>query len=138
MNAEHSEQPAVGAVEQGECPRNRWYREEGRQLRAAGWHLRKQGDKWNATHALIERRAAAAGCQSAPHERGTRSVQRMVGRHCVHRKPMRDLAKGGGWHDWIDERDVILLAVSGPWAMVRRPRAAPYVAPVKELTANND
>lgn len=59
MSADNVEQPAVGAVEQGECPRNRWYQEEGRQLRAAGWHLRKHGDKWNATHALIERRAAA-------------------------------------------------------------------------------
>jgi hypothetical protein len=40
-----------------DCPRNKWYAAEGRRLRKAGWVLRKDGPKWNLTHALIQRDA---------------------------------------------------------------------------------
>lgn len=39
-------------------------------------------------------------------------------------------------HKWIyreEIRDVTVLAIVDGWAMVRRPRAVPYVAPLKEL-----
>lgn len=39
----------------------------------------------------------------------------------------------GKWSYREELRDVKVLAVSGAWAMVRRPRAVPYVAPIAEL-----
>lgn len=33
----------------------------------------------------------------------------------------------------IEHRDVVVLAVAGVWAMVRRPRCMPYVVAVREL-----
>lgn len=37
------------------------------------------------------------------------------------------------WTYVTDRREVILMAVSKSWAMVRRPKAVPYVCQVKEL-----
>lgn len=34
---------------------------------------------------------------------------------------------------WKELREVTVLAVSGKWAMVRRPRSVPYICPLKEL-----
>jgi len=62
MQADATKQPPI---ELGECPRNQWYAAEGRRLRVEGWTLRSNGEKWNLTSALIERRTAAA---QAPRE----------------------------------------------------------------------
>jgi len=37
---------------------------------------------------------------------------------------------------YIQHVEVILMAVSGDWAMVRHPRCIPFVCKVKELDAN--
>lgn len=59
---ENSKQPTIPPLRssvllavQEECPRNEWYAQRGRELRAAGWRLRKQKPNWNATSALIEK-----------------------------------------------------------------------------------
>lgn len=38
-----------------------------------------------------------------------------------------------GWSYETERRNVTVLAISGRYAMVRRPGYAPYVCPVKEL-----
>lgn len=40
----------------------------------------------------------------------------------------------GKWTYVTEYRDVSLLAVAGIWAMVRRPRAVPYVCQTKDLS----
>ncbi len=63
-------------------------------------------------------------------------MKEFIGKHVVHRIPMHT-----GWdqeHTFIEERDVVLMAISGTWAMVRRRGAVPYVAPVKELFVNRE
>jgi hypothetical protein len=39
----------------------------------------------------------------------------------------------GKWANRIEGRRVILLAIAGKWAMVKYPRAMPYVAAVREI-----
>ena len=46
-----------GSVVLGKCPRSEWYQEKGRSLRRTGWRLRRNGPKWDAENALIERAA---------------------------------------------------------------------------------
>lgn len=38
------------------------------------------------------------------------------------------------WKKWTERRPVLVLAINGPWAMVRRPRCAPYVCPTRDLS----
>lgn len=49
-------------VEYSSCERSQWYALYGRELRSAGWKLRRSGPRWNATHALIERRIGLKAC----------------------------------------------------------------------------
>jgi hypothetical protein len=51
---------------------------------------------------------------------------------CIHRAPTQVL-KDGQWEYRTEDRLVVLMAISGKWAMVRRPRAAPYACPANEL-----
>jgi len=62
-----------------------------------------------------------------------------IGKHVVHnsRLPAPCNYKTG-WVYHEAARDVILLAVSGSWAMVRRPKCAPYCCPLKEIALNAD
>lgn len=55
-----------------------------------------------------------------------------VGRHLVHNSRGVEV-EGGRFVNTIDRRDVVLMAIVGGYAMVRRPRAMPYVASVNEL-----
>jgi hypothetical protein len=70
--------------------------------------------------------------------RASGSLERMVGRHIVHLKTSPRSYQNGKWQYETEERDVILMAVSGKWAMIRRPRCAPYTAEVKELVPPNE
>lgn len=56
-----------------------------------------------------------------------------VGKHVVHRKTSQRSYQNGKWEYETEERDVILMALSGKWAMVRRPKCMPYTVYVKEL-----
>lgn len=50
----------------------------------------------------------------------------------IHHHPYPSVINGK-WKTLIDHRKVVVLSVTGNYAMVRRPRAMPYVAPIKEL-----
>lgn len=65
------------------------------------------------------------------------SLGALVGRHCVHRAISPCLAPDG-WGEEVEDRDVILMALIGSWAMVRRPKCAPYVCGVKEILPPNE
>lgn len=41
---------------------------------------------------------------------------------------------GSKWTHDVEQRDVVLLAVSGVYAMVRRPGCMPYVCTIKDLS----
>jgi hypothetical protein len=56
-----------------------------------------------------------------------------VGKRCVHVATNPKAFKAGKWEYETDRREVVLMAVSGKFAMVRRPRCGPYVCSVKEL-----
>lgn len=56
-----------------------------------------------------------------------------MGKHRVHRCVTPDRFTGGKWTYRTEDRDVVVMAISGKWAMVRRPRCVPYVCEVKEL-----
>lgn len=56
-----------------------------------------------------------------------------IGKHCVHRASNPVNLVNGKWQYKVEMRDVILMARSGTWAMVRRPRCAPYVCLIREL-----
>ena len=45
----------VSGVLLGVCLRTEWYAEKGKSLRRVGWQLRRNGPRWDAKHALIER-----------------------------------------------------------------------------------
>lgn len=66
----------------------------------------------------------------------TRSIALLVGRHVIHRISLAQSYAGGKWTYATEDRDVILMAVSGAYAMVRRPSCMPYVAPVREIVPN--
>ena len=57
-----------------------------------------------------------------------------VGRHYIQRITSPDKLKAGKWTYKTEERDVILMAVSGKYAMVRRKCCSPYVCDVSELS----
>ena len=61
----------------------------------------------------------------------------LIGRHVVHRKISPRLKPGGGWMKETEDRDVVLMALVGAWAMVRRPKCAPYVCSASELLPPN-
>lgn len=59
-------------------------------------------------------------------------LAKLIGKKIVHQCPG---VKWEGHHRTftLDAREVILMAVSGNYAMVRRKGAMPYVAPINEL-----
>lgn len=61
----------------------------------------------------------------------------LVGRHVVHRKISPRLKPGCGWMKETEDRDVVLMALVGAWAMVRRPKCAPYICFASELLPPN-
>src|SRR5690349_2865238 len=71
-------------------------------------------------------------CPRSHCKRVAHSLQRMVGRHIVHNCPGTEW-KGGKIIKTVDRRDVVLMAIVGVYAMVRRPSCGPYVASVREL-----
>jgi hypothetical protein len=58
--------------------------------------------------------------------------QNKLPRKCIHKAKV-SIVVNGKWGERIDERHVILLAIAGKWAMVKFPRAMPYVAPLREI-----
>jgi hypothetical protein len=52
----------------------------------------------------------------------------------THNKPVLVLDPLKGFVRETERRQVRILAVAEGYAMVRRPRAVPYVCPIKELT----
>lgn len=50
----------------------------------------------------------------------------------MHLKPGMDVLNGKIVKT-IDPREVVLMAISGNWSMVRRPSCIPYTCPIKEL-----
>jgi hypothetical protein len=62
----------------------------------------------------------------------------LVGRHVVHRKISPHSFSAGKWTYDTEDRDVILMCVVGAWAMVRRPKCAPYVCYASELLPPNE
>jgi len=61
-------------------------------------------------------------------------VEPYVGKHVIHRVKGRPVVNVFGEQCFeIEDRDVILMAVSGRYAMVRRPRCTVYVAEIKYL-----
>jgi len=57
-----------------------------------------------------------------------------VGRRYIQRITSPDKLKAGKWTYETEDRDVILMAVSGKYAMVRRKGCSPYVCDVRELS----
>lgn len=57
-----------------------------------------------------------------------------VGKRAIHHVRHPQSFASGRWTFSDEYRAVTVLAISGKWAMVRRPRAMPYVASVSELT----
>lgn len=78
----------------------------------------------------------ARDSKNGEQQNAKRSLQAVVGRHIVHRvfspRPLT-----GEWNRDYENRDVVLMAVSGAWAMVRRPGCIPYTVMVKELVPPN-
>jgi len=63
----------------------------------------------------------------------SQAIMPFIGKPVTHKATMPVGFKDGAWTYEVDHRRVILLSVSGSWAMVRRPRCCPYVAPVNEI-----
>ena len=57
-----------------------------------------------------------------------------IGTHVIHTAIRSREFIEGKWHSFTERRDVILIAVSGRHAMVKRPYCIPYVANLKELS----
>ena len=57
-----------------------------------------------------------------------------VGRHYMHSITSPDKLKAGKWTYVTEERDVVLMATSGGYAMVRRKGCFPYVCNLSELS----
>jgi hypothetical protein len=70
---------------------------------------------------------------STASKEGGKLWAKLVGRHVVHVAVTPESYSGGVWTHKTEHRDVILMAVSGKYAMVRRPGCAPYVAGLKEI-----
>jgi len=62
------------------------------------------------------------------------SLSHLVGKHVSHIHAAPETHHNGKWTYSIERRNVVLLALSGKWAMVRRPGCMPYVCEVKELS----
>ncbi len=62
----------------------------------------------------------------------------MKGKRVIHHVKTPSAYRNGVWTYSEEDRAVIVLAVSGGWAMVRRPRCVPYVARVSELAGAVD
>lgn len=56
-----------------------------------------------------------------------------TGKHYIHRCVTPKSFKDGQWTYATENRDVILMATCRGYAMVRRPRCAPYVCMVNDL-----
>ena len=61
------------------------------------------------------------------------SLNKMIGKHVVHHAVTPKAFIRDHWTYDTEDRDVILLAVAGCWAMVCRPGCAPYVEHVKHI-----
>lgn len=62
------------------------------------------------------------------------TIDSAIGKHVIHRaKTPKSYEPIGGWVYDVENRDVILLAVVGNYAMVKRPRCMPYVTTLDEL-----
>jgi len=64
---------------------------------------------------------------------GGNEWQRFIEKRVIHVAVKIDEFVDSGWTYKTDRREVVLMAVSKSWAMVRRPRAVPYVCQLKEL-----
>lgn len=63
-----------------------------------------------------------------------KSIRKSIGKRVIHKSKLPDTYDHKtGWTYSEESRDVILMAVSGSWAMVRRPRCVPYCAPLREI-----
>ena len=57
-----------------------------------------------------------------------------IGKRVIHRAVTHELSEvGGKWITKPDRRNVTLMAIVKCWAMVRRPRAMPYVYHISEI-----
>ena len=56
-----------------------------------------------------------------------------IGKRYTHRHSTPFALTRAGWTYKDDLRDVLLMAISGKYTMVRRRHAMPYVCPVNEL-----
>lgn len=84
-----------------------------------------------------EKLSEYAGKTSVRARQRSEGAATMVGQHVVHRKISPCMKPGGGWGKESEDRDVVLLAISDEWAMVRRPKCAPYVCYASELLPPN-
>ena len=57
----------------------------------------------------------------------------MRAQRMIHRVSTPVSCDGKKWKYETEDRDVVVLAIVGKYAMVRRPRCLPYVADVKDL-----
>ena len=57
----------------------------------------------------------------------------MAKQKAVHRLLIPERFDSRKWIYREEIRDVIVMAIIGEWAMVRRPRCVPYTAPKKEI-----
>lgn len=60
-------------------------------------------------------------------------LNRYIGKHITHHSITPEKFVKGKWFYKTEDRDIILMGVVGKWAMIRRPKACPYVVEVKEL-----
>ena len=56
----------------------------------------------------------------------------VCGKRATHRY-VQPIIENGKWSRRFDDRDVVVMAVAGRYAMVRLPRAMPYVASISEM-----
>lgn len=82
---------------------------------------------------LLERSQQAISCASDGLGTPLVALSDFVGSHVVHRSKTPHSFIGDKLEYKTEDRDVILMALSGKWAMVRRPRCSPYVTKVDEL-----
>lgn len=57
----------------------------------------------------------------------------LVGKPAIHVVKVPVSFTGTGWKYETERREVVVMAVAGTWAMVRRKGCMPYTAMVKEL-----
>ncbi len=61
-----------------------------------------------------------------------------IGRCYIHSITLPDKLKAGKWTYVTEERDVVLMAISRGYAMVRRKGCFPYVCKLSELSSASD